>query len=487
MTTPNPAQEIFEEIRLLQTRINDLQANVQLTRSREAVEQIQTNVNGMAQRIASLRTRGYVFEKDLEGHAQAFVSSWALLYPNLQAQISTQSTMLVNSLRPIEMQMPQLAAMAGNPGAARGLLSTLQSAVGQVESKGSAAEQVIDGMYNQFNNQVEATTRHLEDIEYLLVQLAEASFQLLPTEAGIAAVKASWCKTGKEQKGDPTGVLYLTDQRLIFEQKEEIATKKVLFVVTEKQKVQGLQLQAPVALVDKVETSKQGLLKNEDHIDIHFASAAPVQSAHFHIWQENTTWQALINRAKSKDFDQGRAVALDQAAVERVKSAPTQCPACGGNITTVVLRGMDSIKCEYCGMVIRLVDGAVPATGPTAGETKELTWGTISPVLVRFGMQNSSITANGKFSVTILDADVYQQKMGNDAALQTQVRSLLASRLADVLGQTSLGSVNPDGLGARTGEMAGKIQETAAPDLAGMGLKLTRVTIDGLNVSPADV
>ena len=118
-------------------------------------------------------------------------------------------------------------------------------------------------MYDQFNNQVSAASRHLEEIEYLLAQLAEASFQLLPTEAGIAAVKAAWCKTGKEQKGDPQGVLYLTDQRLIFEQKEEVATKKVLFVVTEKQKVQGLQLEAPVALVDKVETSKQGLLKNE--------------------------------------------------------------------------------------------------------------------------------------------------------------------------------------------------------------------------------
>ena len=32
-------------------------------------------------------------------------------------------------------------------------------------------------------------------------------------------------------------------------------------------------------------------------------------------------WQALINRAKVKDFDQGRAVALDQAAVEKVKAA----------------------------------------------------------------------------------------------------------------------------------------------------------------------
>jgi hypothetical protein len=354
MTTPNPVQEISEEISALQTRVNTLQGSVQLTNSREAVEQLQTNVNGMAQRILSLRTRGYVFEKDMESQAQSFVSSWAQLYSNLQAQINTQSSMLVSSLRPIEMQMSQLAAMAGNPGAARGLLATLQSEVGQVESKVTAAEQAIEGMYTQFNNQVDAAARHLEDIEYLLTQLAEASFQLLPTEAGIAAVKAAWCKTGKEQKSDPQGVLYLTDQRLIFEQKEMIATKKVLFVATEKQKVQGLQLEAPVAQVDKVVTSKQGMLKNEDHIEIHFLSGAAVQMAHFHIWQDNAAWLALINRAKNKDFDQGRAVALDQTAVEKVKAAPAQCPSCGGVITTVVLRGMDSIKCEYCGFVIRL-------------------------------------------------------------------------------------------------------------------------------------
>jgi len=51
----------------------------------------------------------------------------------------------------------------------------------------------------------------------------------------------------------------------------------------------------------------------------------------------------------------------------------------------------------------------------------------------------------------------------------------------------SVGVVNPDGLGARTAEMAGKLQETASPGLAGMGLKLTRVTIDGLNVNPANM
>jgi uncharacterized protein YukE len=341
-------------MRALQNKVNSLQDGVRLAKVRDAVEDMQTKVSSQPQRIMTARGRGYFFEKDLEAQAQSFVDSWAMLYPNLQSQINLQSTALMNALRPIEMQMPQLTASAYNPAAARGTLNTMQSAVSQLESKVSAAERTINGMYDQFDRQVSEFVRHMDQVEYTLTQLAEATFRLLPTEGAIMAVKAVWCKTGKEQKGDPEGVLYLTDQRLIFEQKEEIVTKKVLFIATEKQKVQQLQLEAPVALVDNIQTSKAGLLKNEDHIEIHFASGAPVQSAHFHIWQDCAVWQGLINRAKSKDFDQGRAVSIDQAEVEKVRAAPTQCPACGGAITQQVLRGQDTIKCEFCGNVIRL-------------------------------------------------------------------------------------------------------------------------------------
>jgi len=354
MATPSPAQQIADEMRALQNKVNSLQDGVRLAKVRDAVEDMQTKVSSQPQRIMTARGRGYFFEKDLEAQAQSFVDSWAMLYPNLQSQINLQSTALMNALRPIEMQMPQLTASAYNPAAARGTLNTMQSAVSQLESKVSAAERTINGMYDQFDRQVSEFVRHMDQVEYTLTQLAEATFRLLPTEGALMAVKAVWCKTGKEQKGDPEGVLYLTDQRLIFEQKEEIVTKKVLFIATEKQKVQQLQLEAPVALVDNIQTSKAGLLKNEDHIEIHFASGAPVQSAHFHIWQDCAVWQGLINRAKSKDFDQGRAVSIDQAEVEKVRAAPTQCPACGGAITQQVLRGQDTIKCEFCGNVIRL-------------------------------------------------------------------------------------------------------------------------------------
>jgi uncharacterized Zn finger protein len=54
------------------------------------------------------------------------------------------------------------------------------------------------------------------------------------------------------------------------------------------------------------------------------------------------------------DYTSDRAVAIDQAAVDKVKSAPTQCSNCGAAFTKPVLRGQTEIKCEFCGAVMRL-------------------------------------------------------------------------------------------------------------------------------------
>ena len=75
MTTPSPAQQISDDIRSLQTKVGDLQGIVRLTNARDTVEDLQTTVNSLAQKISSLRTRGYFFEKDMENQARAFVES----------------------------------------------------------------------------------------------------------------------------------------------------------------------------------------------------------------------------------------------------------------------------------------------------------------------------------------------------------------------------------------------------------------------------
>lgn len=353
MTTPSPSEQLASDLRALQSRVDSLQKGARLSDTRDAVEDIQTTVNNLSQRVADLRTRGYVFGKDMETRSAGFVSQWGNIIPSITAAINQQAANLESALRPLETQAAQLTAQINNP-AARTLANELQSAVGALENNVSAAEEEVRGMYDSFNSEVRKLTARLEKADWTLKQLDEASFQLLATEAGVMAVKAVWIKGGKEQKDDPGGVLYLTDQRLIFEEKEEVAKEKILFIATKKEKVQKLELDAPVALIESITTSKQGMLKNEDHIELKFASGAPALTAHFHIWQSCEEWQELLNRARTKDFDNERAVAVDQTAVAKIKAAPSRCPSCGGSINQVIMRGQDSLKCEFCGFVIRL-------------------------------------------------------------------------------------------------------------------------------------
>jgi hypothetical protein len=349
MTTP---QDISSQIFSTRTHLDWLQDEVNLKNSHDAIEDIQTTVNGLDQQIADLR--GYPFEKELETKATDFAGQWKSLYPSIAAEINRQAAILQNSVHPLEAQMSQLGAKANNPAAAQPLLDSLEAGIDTLKDKASSEANTIGSMYDTFNRQLIELTHHLDEIDNTLKNVAEAKFQLINTEGAILAIKAVWCQTGNENNDDPEGLLYLTDQRLLFEQKEEVTTKKILFIATEKKKVQELKWETPVALVESILTSKQGLMKNEDHVDIRFASGAPLQTAHLHIWKEGSEWQQLVNRVKSKEFDNSRAVAIDQAEVDKIKSAPAQCPSCGGNISQVILRGQDKITCEYCGFVIRL-------------------------------------------------------------------------------------------------------------------------------------
>ncbi len=345
-------EELARKVRSLQRDANDLQKLARLATHRDRLEDLQTTVNGLPQRVQELRDRGYAFEKELMPKAEDFRDRWPALYDRIAQQVEAERRRLEVELRPVERQVQRVAAMAGNPSAAKPLLEQAERAVEAFERKAEAASQTIDGMYDQFAREVSDLESRLQRLNWMLDQFAEATFGLLPGESGVMAVNAKWDQGGKD---DPVGLLYLTDQRLLFEQKQDIATKKVLFIATEKKRVHKLLLQAPVGQVKEVRASKRGLLGHEDHIDVEFTPDAGVPAAHFHLdGQDCELWQGLIRQAKAGEFDRDRAVALDQELVERAREAPTRCPNCNAPITQQIVRGMDHIRCEYCGHIIRL-------------------------------------------------------------------------------------------------------------------------------------
>jgi predicted nucleic acid-binding Zn-ribbon protein len=345
-------QELTRKIDSLQRDLRSLHEDVRMARHRDRIEDLGSTIHGLPQRVQELRNRGYPFEKALESGARELRQRWPAQAQKVLQQIEAEFPRLARDLQPVESQVRQVAAAAGDPARAQRLLETAERAVEAFEGKVKAVSSTIDGMYDQIEHQVSELESRLHHLDEMLDRFAEATFRLLPSEAGIGAVSARWDKGGDD---DPVGVLYVTDQRLLFEQKQEIATKKVLFITTEKELLHKLLLEAPLGQIKGVQASKRGLLRHEDHIDVQFEADAAVSAAHFHLdGQDCMEWQGLIGRAQGGGFDQDRAVEIDQELVERARSAPTRCPVCNAPLTQRIVRGMDRITCEYCGHLIRL-------------------------------------------------------------------------------------------------------------------------------------
>ena len=345
-------KELERKLDALRAKVDDLQEGVRLATHHDRIEDLTTTLTVLPQRLAESRSRGYVFEKALEGKLDDLSIRWPDLRERALSQVEQEARHLGRELRSVERQMQQVSARSSAPPVVQSLLPSTQSAVKSLEEQVRAASGTIEGMYDQLEEQVGKLESRLRQVDWVLDRFSEATFQLLPSEAAVAAVDARWDRGGKD---DPVGIIYLTDQRLLYEQKQEVATKKVLFITREKKTVQELLLEVPVGAVESVRASRKGFLGHEDHIDIDFAADADVSTAHFHLdGQDCEEWQARIGRAKAGDFDRDRAVEMDLDLVERARSAPTRCTVCNAPITQRILRGMDRVECAYCGHVLRL-------------------------------------------------------------------------------------------------------------------------------------
>lgn len=350
-TELSPQEQIKMDISSAQMELKNLVDKTKLTSVRDRYFSLDTDINNLPTRVQKIRDRKYAFNKILESQAKSFQQQWAVKRGSIQSQITQESANLQNQLRPLEYRSHALSLGSTQAATVKALRNELTT----FSSKVSSTESFIAKMFDDLNGEVSEVKTNLSLIEKTLEYSDSASFGFLPTESIVRAVKATWLRDERKDKEDPEGILFLTDQRMIFEQREEVATKKVLFFTTERKKVQELEFEVPVFSISSIKATKQGLLKNEDWLELEFDSGSFARSATLHLdGQSCNEWQALINQAKTRELDADRAIAIDEAAVEKVKSAPVVCPSCGATMTKPVLRGMDTITCDFCGKVIKL-------------------------------------------------------------------------------------------------------------------------------------
>ncbi len=345
------SEELQQRVRSLEFKLDRAKDEAHLKTLRDRVSRLDRDISGLQSRLAKLRSRGYAFGKSLEEQAKTVQDKWQAAHQDLQRAITRVASRLKARLPALESRLLRLKRAGVQPTT----IAQAEEALEDFSNEIRNAEAEIQAMYSGVESLFTTLNSELRQIEQMLDHLEVASFSLLAGESGIRACKAVWARSGdEEQKDDPEGILYLTDQRLLFEQKEKVATKKVLFIATEKKLVQELLFEAPVAAVEEVREFSKGMLGKDDYLAVQFSNQAPQGRAVFHIWGVPADWIGDIQRARSKGFDADRAIPLDEDILDRVREAPSECPSCGATLNQPVLRGQDTLNCAYCGYVIRL-------------------------------------------------------------------------------------------------------------------------------------
>jgi hypothetical protein len=341
---PTHAERLAE----LERRFQSVRAEAALASEKDRLEDYESSVPQLVTLTKKVRDFGYLFEPDLEANCLRLRTTWIRVKPDLTKELEHQAQQLAHSVKGLEVLMR--GARQSGP-AQPAALDRLETSLGDIEDKVATAQRAIHGLYDSFASDLSTFRSHLQRLSWTMEQAAESALDWLPTEAVLRAVRANWLRN----PGDgPGGVLYLTDQRLLFEQKEDIATKKVLFITTEKKRVQQALLAAPLTTISNVKASNEGLLGHEDHLYLSFDAQGPTPSAHLHLdGQECDEWQAAIRRAQRREFDAQRIKPVSEAEIERLRSAPTTCSACSAALRDPILRGQVEIICSYCASVTR--------------------------------------------------------------------------------------------------------------------------------------
>lgn len=337
-----PDAELITKIAALKTLYTSLISQVNLPDIANRVTTITNNVTALPAAIAEIRSRGYAFRSYLEQKADVLAQQWQ----NNQMQVNQIITQEAAALRQeLEQAQPNVYKLDTNPHPAS--TSFLESTLNTIQTKVDAAENRVNGLCQAVEQEISTTQTQLNEIKWFLEQKEEASFAFNPTEALFLAAKAEWT----DGKDKPDGILFLTDQRLVFEQKEK--TGGGLFRRGEM--TQEVEWEFPLTAINDVKPENKGLFGGKDMLNFVLGAGAPFGKLTVEVkgGVDCKFWARQIQRMMSGDTKDERAIEPDPELIEKLRTAPTACHVCGGTLPSIIA-GQTEVTCAYCGAVIRI-------------------------------------------------------------------------------------------------------------------------------------
>lgn len=302
MTRAHP--DLLPSLTSFQSTLTDIQDRSDFSEIAADVARLDSDLNHVLNLLESARERGYRYQGDLEDQAYQAMDRWQSVRAQVENALTQQSQAFQSNITSLNPDIQRLNAVIHNSVSASSSFSTAQSHANQVLWDLQKAESTLESLYTDIESSVQQMTSRLTTIHWSLDQLGEAKFSLQNQEELVMAVPARWDQEGKD---DPEGILYLTNQRILFEQKEKIAKKKIMFVTLASELVQVLLIENPLKNLGEITARNKGVFGHQDFLDVAGLTGSP-NKVSFHLnGQDSEKWARLIRRAQSGEIENERA------------------------------------------------------------------------------------------------------------------------------------------------------------------------------------
>lgn len=296
---PMSQAELIERLRDLEAKVEAFEQEVETT-----FEERLEDFKALETRADEVLQQGYVFIGDVRPQARA-----------AHATLSERREELQEILRRarLDLRREGYGATRAMKALGRGDEADpedVEKANEEIEDLEAAYERhktAVDALLEQPNEVYSALNARLNIYERYVRTAAEKGFAFEPGERLVMVDKAEWVQTGKSRQ-DPDGFLYLTDQRLIFEQNEK--TGKTLGMFGGKE-VQEVEWALPVAHITNVGAEDRGMLGGKDMLLLTLSPDAEVDAEQLTLeikgGVESQRWQEWLGIVQGGELDEHAA------------------------------------------------------------------------------------------------------------------------------------------------------------------------------------
>jgi hypothetical protein len=278
----------------LQAEHQRLSSAVTLQSARDTLQSAARQRDALDQAAQKLANAHYPHSAAVNAQVNALTAAFGPLSESAAHIIETAAPRLqaelAQSVRAIEL------ALGGNDA----LLQPCLDALSALDERVKLAHSQVEAALSPFNSPRYDLEDLLRKLTWSMAQWAEFSGDRAGSGSLYIACEAEWVQTGRGGD-DPDGVLYLTDARLVFEQKEK--KNKTLGMFGGKL-VQEVEFSIPLTDITGVRTKNEGLLGGKDILFIELASGDPARELKIEVkgGANNKTWAAHLERAKAGQF-----------------------------------------------------------------------------------------------------------------------------------------------------------------------------------------